>query len=160
MNVAYDQFSTQDVAKIIGITPQTVAAWVRGGVMDATDVSDGTSKARYMFTDEEVTRVQGLIKTYGKQKWVYKAKKENKKAQKAQAVVPFESQPVEQKKPIVPFEDTLPQAKEKPIFDADKVMNKLLRVQELKERLEDIEAERNQVLKEIELLKEEIVEVI
>lgn len=142
MNVTYDKFNTQDVAKIIGVAPQTITAWVRSGFIKATNVSDGTEKARYMFTDDEVTRVQKLIKDHGTRKWMMYSKN---------------TTPV-----IVPFTDDFVTEEPKPKakFDADKIMNKLLKVQDLKEQLENIETERNQVLQEIELIKKEIMEVM
>ena len=147
MNVTYDNFNTNDVAKIIGVAPQTITAWVRSGYINATNISDGTEKARYMFTDDEVTRVQGLIKQHGTRKWMLYAKQEKQEKQVQAATV------------IVPIAE-LPETKEQKKFDADKIMDKILKVQDLKEQLENLEAERNQVLQEIELIKKEIMEVM
>lgn len=146
MNVAYDKFNTQDVAKIIGVAPQTITAWVRSGLIKAINISDGTEKARYMFTDDEVTRVQNLIKEHGTKKWMLYSKKE-----------------VEAKKDIKLAIITAPQITEQASakkFDADKIMDKILKLQDLKEQLENLEAERNQVMNEIEALRKEVMEVI
>lgn len=144
MNVTYDNFNTTDVAKIIGVAPQTITAWVRSGYVNAINVSDGTDKARYMFSDDEVTRVQKRIKEHGTRKWMLYSKKE-----------------VEAKKDlvIIAAPQIVEQASAKK-FDADKVMDKILKLQDLKEQLENLEAERNQVMNEIEALRKEVMEVI
>ncbi len=152
MNVTYDKFNTQDVAKIIGVAPQTITAWVRSGFVNATNVSDGTEKARYMFTDDEVTRIQTLIKTYGTRKWMLYAKSKVEIKSTALgdvAIVAPAPADIKKDKPAQPKK-----------FDADKVMDKILELQDLKERLENLEAERNQLVNEIEMLRKEITEVL
>lgn len=147
MNVAYDQFSTSDVAKILGMSPQTVSSWVRKGHIKATNVSDGVEKARYMFDDDEVTRVQKLIKQYGRFSWMNHVEKKEIAKPIALPVTQIIAPVAEQPKP----ENT---------FSADKVMNKILKIQDLKEELEDIEARRHQLLAEIEALRNEVMEEI
>lgn len=147
MNVAYDQFSTNDVAKILGTSPQTVTSWLRKGYIEATNVSDGVEKARYMFDDEEVTKVQNLIKHYGGFSWMNHVEKKTVAKPIALPVTQIIAPMVEQPKP----ENT---------FSADKVMNKILKIQDLKEELEDIEARRNQLMAEIETLRNEVMEEI
>lgn len=149
MNVAYDQFGTNDVAKILGTTPQTVSGWVRKGHIQATNVSDGVEKARYMFDDDEVTRVQKLIKQYGKFAWMNHS-----------TVAKPVALPVTQIKMVEAPRPEIAAPKPEPSFNADKVMNKILKIQDLKQELEDIEARRNQLINEIEGLKSEVMEVI
>lgn len=149
MNVAYDKFSSQDVAKILGVAPQPVTCWVRKGYMASTNVSDGNEKARYLFTDEEVTRVQELMKQYGKFSWA-------RHSHDLGGV-------------IVSQLDEVPTIKEVPVTeneftdnhltstDVDKLMNKILRLQELKEECDNVKARYNQLCKEITMLREEII---
>lgn len=47
-----------------------------------------------------------------------------------------------------------------PIFDADKFINQMLRIQDIKERLDNLEAERNQLVNELAMIKKEMIEVI
>ncbi len=47
-----------------------------------------------------------------------------------------------------------------PAFDADKALNQILRMQDIKERLDNLEAERNQLNNEYAMLRQEILEVI
>ena len=49
---------------------------------------------------------------------------------------------------------------DKPSFDADKFLNQVLRIQEIKERLDNLEAERNQLTYELADIKKEMIEVI
>ena len=45
-------------------------------------------------------------------------------------------------------------------FDADKALNQILRMQDIKERLDNLDAERNQLNNEYAMLRQEILEVI
>ena len=158
MNVTYDKFNSNDVAKIIGVAPQTITYWVRKGYLKADNISDGTEKARYMFSDDEVTRVQGLIKRYGARGWLLHAS-DDVRTQKPQwtnvgvVMVPVAEQP--KSMPVKADEPVKPQG-----FNADRVMNKILKLQDLKEELENLDAQRNQLMGEIEILRKEIMEVI
>lgn len=54
MNVAYDQISTADAAKMLKVDKTTVAYWCRNGIINFVNVSDGNNKGRYMLTEDEV----------------------------------------------------------------------------------------------------------
>ena len=156
MNVTYDKINSTDFAKIIGVAPQTITSWVRAGLLRATNVGDGTDKARYLFSDNEVTRVQHLIAKYGSRKWMLYSKEELKadSNKKKKEVVVMDV-------PVIVRPEPKPEPEISPRrFNADRVMNKILKLQDLKEELENLEAERNQLLGEIELLRKEIMEVI
>ena len=45
-------------------------------------------------------------------------------------------------------------------FDADKFINQVLRIQDIKERLDNLEAERNQLTNELVMIKQEMIEAI
>ena len=47
-----------------------------------------------------------------------------------------------------------------PVFDADKFINQVLRIQDIKERLDNLEAERNQLTNELVMIKQEMIEAI
>lgn len=144
MNVAFDKFNTQDVSKIFGVAPQTVTYWVRHGLLKAVNVGEGSEKARYQFTDEEVTRVQNLIKKHGTRNWMLYAR-DQEAAAKVQPTL------VTQKDITTIFPELKAPEQTKKEFNADKVMNKILKLQDLKEQLEDIEAERNQLIKPLRI---------
>ena len=69
MNVSYENINTNDAATMLGVHYTTVAYWCRHKLIRYTDMSDGTSKPRYMFTADELDRVNNLITKYGKKGW-------------------------------------------------------------------------------------------
>lgn len=148
MNVTYDNFNSSDVAKILGVAPQTVTYYVRHGFMQATNVSDGINKARYMFTDEEVTRVQKLMKEHGKYSWTKYVRNDD--------VAPVEEPTVEVNDTHIE-EDACDTGVVITSFDSDRLMNKILKLKELQEESYNLKARYNQVCKEITMLKEEII---
>lgn len=147
MNVTYDNFNSSDVAKILGVAPQTVTYYVRHGFMKAVDMSDGSSKGRYMFTDDEVTRVQKLMKEHGKYSWTKYVRND---------VAPVEEPTVEVNDTHIE-EDVHDTGVVITSFDSDKLMNKILKLKELEEESYNLKARYNQVCKEITMLKEEII---
>ena len=150
MNVAYDRFDSNDVAKILGVAPQTVTYYVRHGFMSATNVSDGNSKARYMFTDEEVTRVQKLMKQYGKYGW-----KTHSNDTEGTLIV---KEPTVQEQHEFEFDefDKLVVKNATPEFNPDKLMNKILKLRDLEEECGNVKARYNQICKEIAMIKNDI----
>jgi DNA-binding transcriptional MerR regulator len=72
MNVAFNEISTSDAAKILGVQKCTIALWCRQGKIRFQDVSNsGSSRPRYLFTDDEIDRVLKLIEKYGKRDWLF-----------------------------------------------------------------------------------------
>lgn len=69
MNVTFDNINTADAATMLGVHTTTVSYWCRNGLIRFTDLSDGTNKSRYMFTADELDRVNNLITKYGKKGW-------------------------------------------------------------------------------------------
>ena len=151
MNVRFDMNSTGDVAKMLGVTPAVIASWCRLGVISFSDVSEpGSARPRYMFTDDEVTRVMNLRGKYGKA-WMRHAK---------ETVVPQVDKVIEAPKPQLAYIKELSDEAKKRRESVDKLADKIERVRDLKEELNDIEARRNQLLREIELIKNEIFDEI
>lgn len=148
MNVAYDRFNSQDVAKILGVAPQTVTYYVRHGFMQATNVSDGTNKARYMFTDEEVTKVQKLMKEHGKYSWT-------KYVNDTKDIPPVKEPIVEEQHEFDEF-DKLVVKNVTPEFNPDKLMNKILKLRDLEEECGNVKARYNQICKEIAMIRNDI----
>ena len=131
MNATYDQTSPSDAGQMLGVAAQTVAAWCRNGIIKSNDISNGTKRARYVIPDDELNRVYDLIQKHGKRRWMlYNKPKE---------VIISEPDPVTYD-PVVQE-----QPKYEARFDskADQIAKTILYIQDIKERLEDIEAERN-----------------
>ena len=145
MNVAYDQISTADAAKMLKVDKTTVAYWCRNGIINFINVSDGNNKGRYMLTEDEVQHIKACIKEFGKSKWI---KNYNKNWRE-------EVQPLG-----IGEEETLAPVKEKKKFDLDSVMTTISYMQDIKERMEDIMAEYNQLENEYHQLKQEVNDLI
>lgn len=56
--------------------------------------------------------------------------------------------------------EKIAEEKEKTKFNPDKIMNTILYIQEIKERLNDLETEKNQLLAELEQCRKEVIDVI
>lgn len=120
MNVAFDKNNTSDVATMLGVSPQVITSWCRQGLIKAINVSDGTKKARWLISDEEVQRVSNLINKYGARMWITYAD-----------VVPI----VEVKKPATV-------SKTEP---SDEFVDLYWKIKEAKEELENVIARKNQL---------------
>lgn len=182
MNVSYKELNTVDVAKALKMDKTTIGAWCRKGYINFIDVSEpGSSKPRYQIPQWEFDRIQKLIRKFGKRKWMlYNAKDKERAAQEHMTKVEkVEENPDDQAKQMLnaiaegktdymfidkPELEPIPlktaEEKEKPKFDADKIMNTILYIQEIKERLNDLEAEKNQLMAELEQCRKEVIDVI
>lgn len=147
MNVKYEDFNTVDVAKILGVARCTLTWWVREGHIKAQDVAEPGSKLpRYLFTDAEVTRVQNLIKKYGRENW------KNHSSEGligANPVAKAESAVIKVKEPVDVNK-----------AEADQITTTILRIRDLKARLEQLDAERNQIAEAIEVMKKQVIDAI
>lgn len=189
MNVGYKDLNCADVGKALKLDKTTVAAWCRKGYINFVDVSEPESKRpRYLIPQWEFDRVQKLIRKFGKRNWVMYNEKDKIRAAQEHAT-PVEEKKEEDEgtefmfidrpdlAPVETPEDV--EAKKilnelasgevepekvseelKPKFDPDKTMNTLLYIQEIKERLNDLEAEKNQLLAELEQCRKEVIDVI
>lgn len=148
MNVKYEDFSPEDAAKIMHVHYTTVCGWCKNGVINFQDVSEpGSKKPRYLLTDFEVYRIRDLIQKYGTRKWMLYYDKSKK---------PSNDIPKEAAKETIMVETT---KVEKPLDD-DAILTTILRIRDLKERRENLEAELNQINNAIDLLKQKIMEAI
>lgn len=190
MNVSYKELNTVDVAKALKLDKTTVAAWCRKGYINYQDVSEpGSSKPRYQIPQWEFDRIQKLIRKFGKRQWMLYNEKDKVRAAQ-EHMTPIEEKKVEDRgtefmfidrpdlAPIETPEDV--EAKRilnelasgevepekvseelKPTkFNPDKVMNTILYIQEIKERLNDLEAEKAQLENELEQCRNEVMGVI
>ncbi len=157
MNVKFEDLNCEDVGKMLKLDKSTISAWCRKGYINFQDVSEpGSKRPRYLIPQWEFDRVSKLIRKYGKRNWIlYNADSKDDAAAKywieQNVLLP---QPEETF--VEPVVEESPKEEVKSGFDPDKAMKTLLDIQDIKERLEDLEAERNQLLGELKLMKEEI----
>ena len=169
MNVGYNEISTIDAARMLKVDKSSVSNWCRLGIINCINVGDGNSKPRYLITEEEVEHIGKCIKKYGKFKWSKRYNKNwNTKEKPVITVEPADENIIdseqelflashkeylEQRDNKAKEETNTPQKK----FDLEKVTTTIAYIQDIKERLEDIEAEKNQLLAELEELRAEVM---
>lgn len=161
MNVPYNEINARDAAKMIGIDYTTLVKYCRKGTINVSDVGGGKGKPRYLFTENEVEYMKGLKKKYGKRFFGHYDKNWNVKEEPAiadeQELFVKSNEDFENNKivPVIVKEDNLLTRTEK--VDIDKIAITIGYIQDIKERLNDLEAEKNQLLKELEELRNEVI---
>lgn len=164
MNVPYNEINARDAAKMIGIDYTTLIKHCRKGAINVSDVGGGKRKPRYMFTENEVEYMRGLKGKYGKRFFGHYDKNWNVKEEPAiadeQELFVASNEDFENNKivPVIIKEDNLSTKTEK--VDIDKIAITIGYIQDIKERLNDLEAEKNQLLKELEELRKEVMDVL
>ena len=155
MNVPYNQISAKDSAKMIGIDYSTVAGWCRKNIINYNNVGDGTKMPRYVLDEKEVGHLKKLKKQYGTRKLLLYYKKDWNKKEMIKSIVTDISTEVPDEWEVnkVPV-DLTPTRKP---FDKDNIVTTICYIQDIKERLNDIEAERNQLINEWKDLQKELM---
>ena len=159
MNVTYDEINARDAAQRIGVDYTTVVGWCRNNLINYTNLSDGSKNGRYMLAEAEVEYLKRLNRTYDTRKAMMHYQKDwNKAEPKAEPKAVIKNVDL---KPVAPTpQSKIEDAPKKANFNADKVLDQILKIQDLKERLEDLEAEKNQIMAELEMIRKDIMEVI
>ncbi len=171
MNVSYDKNNCADAARRIGVTLACVQRWCRDDVINYTDVGNGDKRARYLIEDDEITYLKGLVKEHGIRKAMrYYKKNHNKKINVSKGAIIVETNStipkaiiksetvVEEHANNIERVSTIDKKMPTKKFDADDLVYRFERIQDLKEELDNLEARRNQITNELERLKNEIME--
>ena len=168
MNATFKQISTIDAGKMLGVDKTTVANWCRRGIINFIDVSEPKSSVpRYVLTEEEVDRIKRTMKRYGKKNWYKHYKKDKPMKSKKTATLIDDSHIFETSQQSVSItsevqvvqEETQPKTSS---FD-DEIENlskTIMYIKDIKERLNDLEAEKNQLLNELDSLRNEVLAYI
>lgn len=159
MNVKYTEINTADAARMFGVTTQAVSSWCRKGLINHVNLSDGNQRGRYMLTENECNYIKELIKEHGARKFMMYYKKDREDAvnvyHSKKEQVQLEHYPVFN--PVAPVKE---ESKKETSMNADQVTNKIMRIQDIKEELEDLDARKNQLNNELEMLRDEIMDWI
>lgn len=168
MNVAFDQISCADAAKMIKVDYTTVVGWCRNGIVNCTNVCDGTSRGRYLLEEDEVAYLQDLVKKFGVRKamlW-YRKDKDTRYPKPKQEKKPIDVSIVntddrlQQVMPKVEAPNTSEPCKTEEQIIAEKATKAILYIQDIKARLADLEEEKKGLLAELEECKQEIMELL
>ena len=157
MNVAFDKISAADAARMLGVDRCTVQGWCRNGIINFTNVGDGTTVPRYMIEEDEVRYISELIKKFGSTRSAMLRYRKNWRDGRKPV-------PVKEPEVIINFDPpVVPEKKEesKPVekvTSADKIANTIIYIQQIKERIEDCKAELEQLENEYAELKQEVID--
>lgn len=158
MNVAYNEISASDAARMIGVDYSTVVAWCREGRVNCVNVSGGTKNGRYSLSEDEVLYIKTLKQKFGKQ-FIRRYRRDWKKGRMPkQEELNMNSQPITTVKSVV-----MDISEEKPVkekLDIDEIAIKIGMVQDIKEKIDNLEAEKIQLTNELEKLRKEILEYL
>ena len=179
MNVGYKDINCEDAAKIIGVDKTTVRGWCKNNLINYTDISNkGSKKGRYQISESEAHHIAQLVREHGPRKAMMYYEKDWEMVLKEPKINESETKLIDASilNTSGRLEDCLPgigtvETSEKISEDAfkkaattkfnpDKILNTISYIQDIKERLEDLEAERNQLLNELAELKQEVMSVI
>lgn len=163
MNVAFDQISCADAAKMLGVDYSTVVAWCRKGVINADNLSDGTRNGRWQIADDEVNYIMGLKDKFGSTRAAMMHYRKNWK----EGNKPVEPKPVEPKQvPVEPKEvvirDYVPsnQPIEKKETSAEDLITTISYLREVKKRIADCKEELALLKEEYENLRNEVIDAL
>jgi hypothetical protein len=178
MNVKFNENDAKDVARRLKVDYSTVTGWCRRGLINFIDVSSNKSNsARYQIPEEEVVYLEKLFKQWGVRKGILHYDKTRLNKEIDTVVEPVEKpysavqETVEEPSgeytiedphdEVLRFDTSLSSDELTSIkFDAERIANTILHIKEIKERLENLEAERNQLMNEYNQLKQEMKDVI
>lgn len=160
MNVPYNEINARDAAKMIGIDYTTLVKHCRKGTINVSDLGGGKRKPRYLFTENEVEYMKGLKKKYGKRFFGHYDKNWNIKEEPVHVFDEQEwylasNMDFENTKKELSAENEITLTP--PKVDIDKIAITIGYIQDIKDRLNDLEAEKNQLLKELEELRNEVI---
>lgn len=152
MNVAYNQISCSDAARIIGVDYSSVTTWCRSGRINCTNISEGTVNGRYVIPEEEVDYIKTLKQKFGKQ-FIRKYRKDWQRGKQ-----PVEPQIKEKPAPIKEFHYTdTDSVIPNPKTEIDDIANKIRTIQRIKTRLEALDKERQQLSGKLEELRDKVM---
>lgn len=162
MNATFQQISTVDAGKMLGVDKTTVANWCRRGIINFFDVSEPKSSVpRYVLAEEEVDRIKRTMKRYGKKKWFKHYKKDKPYKNKKTTEIVDDSHIFEETTTATTVApDTIQPTTSSATDEIDKLTNTIMYIKDIKERLEDLEAEKAQLLNELENLRKEVLAYI
>lgn len=163
MNVAYNQISCADAAKVIGVDYSTVTGWCRKKIINSINVSEGDKSGRYVLAEDEVEYIKTLKDKFGKQ-FIRKYRKDWKRgAMPAEDVVPEVAVP--EVKPVAAIKSVVVNiTKEEPAkserIDIDEMAIKIGYIQDIKDKLEKLEQEKIKLMEEYDKLRAEVISAL
>lgn len=166
MNVAYNEISCADAARMLGMDYTFVTKLCKAGRINCTNVSEGTEKGRWTIREDEVEYLKHLRQKFGRN-YMQKYRKDWRKGKQLAEVVvvkePTNVQQIEEKpksfiKSVVTNITTEEFTRKK--VDIDDIAIKIGLIQDIKDKLEALEVQKNQLNTELEELRKEVMEYL
>ena len=165
MNVPYNEINLTDAAQRIGVSYSLIADWCKRKLINYIDLSEGNSRPRYMLVEKEVEHLKAEKKKHGRGF----INKYNKDWDMPKVVDILECEVSEEDTLTTGQAENIPTRKS---IDLDDITTTISYMQDINDRLallerekavlnekiNDIEAEKNQLSNEYSQLKSEIIE--
>lgn len=165
MNVAFDQINCQDAANRIGVSLGCVQRWCRENIINSINVGDSYNKPRYLLEEDEVSYIQDLVKKFGVRKamlW-YRKDKSTRYPKPKQEEKPIDVSVVnteDRLQQVMPGVVEFTEPKSEKDSELDKVTRNIMYIQDLRERLKDLEEQKQLILAELKECQEEVMSYI
>ena len=155
MNVAYNQINCADASKILHIDYSTVVGWCRDNKINCVNVSDGTQRGRYYITEEEVDYLKSLKQKFGKP-FMKRYRKDWKKGKEPAIVYADTDSTIT----VASIKSTISTEQPKDQVDIDELAIKIGYIQDIKQKIEKLDAEREKLTHELEKLREDVTKYL
>ncbi len=164
MNVAYDEISCADAARMIGVDYSTVVSWCRKDIISCINLSGGTKNGRYKLSEDEVLYIKKLKEKFGKQ-FIRKYRKDWKKGKMPAIPTPEVKVEVPEEKLESAIKSVVVNiTKEEPVkpnkMDIDEIAIKIGYIQDIKNKIEELEQEKQKLIEEYDKLRAEVISVL
>ncbi len=160
MNTPFNEYSAGDVARMLKVDKSTVANWCKLGKIESVNISKGPHNSRYLIPEKEVDYLRSLVKEYGstRKALLHYIKREERPGEPEPYTAPEESEFYECEDELT--EEIIPNRPRRREITIDEISLKIAQIKDIKERLNDIEAEKNQLMNELQSLRKEIMDFI
>lgn len=165
MNVAYNEISCADASRMIGIDYTTVTKWCKEGRINCNNISAGTTNGRWVISEDEVEYIKKLKQKFGRE-YMKKYRKDWRIGQQ-----PVES--TDNYEEVVYVEPTNSVATIKSVVtnitteehtkanvDIDEIAIKVGYIQDIKNKIEKLELEKQKLMEEYDKLRTEVISAL
>lgn len=165
-NVSFEKNSASDAARMLGVGRCTVETWCRNGIINCSNVGDGSKHARWQIDEDEINYILDLKKKFGSTKSAMLRYRKNWREGRKPAPVEKELQKTicsAMGVPTIVCRDSAvvvgaPNSYEQK--EVEEITKTIIYARQVKARIEDCKNELSLLEKEYEDLKKEIMEAV
>lgn len=174
MNAAYNEISCADAARMIGVEYSSVAKLCKAGRINCVNVSGGTERARYVIKEDEVEYIKQLRQKFGKD-YLKKYRKDWRigkmpadQFSKTDYAIAKTEPVLPAVKPIAPVKSTATiksivtniTTEKSDKVDIDEIAIKIGYIQDIKDKIEKLEQEKQRLVEEYDKLRAEVINAL